>query len=212
VVNISWGRPYDTNETLDPPGPLRQAIQNLYNNGIVVVAAAGNDPNVEVSALVPSGYPEVLAVAATTGDLSSTGCAPGVLRDTASFFTTDGKLNASNIGVTTSAPGDERETSLTFGFYCLLVYDGILSTSLGGGVSRQVAGAEAAGTSFAAPHVVGAVARMIQKGSSGVEAIRSELRSTASLVNSAPLDHPWGGLYITYTYDLEREGIAQAPP
>ncbi len=215
VVNVSWGRPYETGETLDPPGPLRQAIQALYNLGIVVVAAAGNDPDVEVSALVPSGFPEVLAVAATTADYGSDGCAgilPTVSRDTATFFTTDGAYNDSTrIGVTASAPGDEREGTLLIGFYCYLIYDGILSTRLGGGVSRAIGPNEAAGTSFAAPHVVGVVARLMQfKGLSGVETIRSEIRNTADRKGFVPLDHPWAGT-ISYTFDGEREGMVQAP-
>jgi subtilisin family serine protease len=217
VVNVSWGRLPETGETLDPPGPLRQALQTLYNLGIVVVASAGNDQTKEVSAFIPSGYPEVLAVAATVAepgmvDPTCAGLVGPVLADTASFFTTDGAFNTSTrIGVTTSAPGDERETTVLSGFFCLLYVDGILSTRLGGGISRATPAGEAIGTSFAAPHVVGVVARLMQaRGLSGVETIRSELRTTADRVGTAPLDHPWGSI-IGYTFDGEREGIAQAP-
>jgi subtilisin family serine protease len=215
VVNISWGRELEENETLDPPGPLRQRIQSLYNLGIVVVASAGNDPEQEVPALVPSGYPEVLAVAGTTADVGSDGCLgllPVVPIDTANFFTTDGAFNSStHIGITASAPGGERESTLLIGISCYLIYDGILSTRVGGGISRATPLGEAAGTSFAAPHVAGVVARLMQfRALSGVETIRSELRNTADLQGTAPLNHPWAGV-IPYTFDGEREGIAQAP-
>jgi len=65
----------------------------------------------------------------------------------------------------------------------------------------------ASGTSISAPLVAGVVARLIQKGNTGVENIRSILRSTAQLVGTAPYNSP----YVGYTFDGEREGIAKAP-
>lgn len=63
------------------------------------------------------------------------------------------------------------------------------------------------GTSMAAPHVSGIVARLIQAGWTGVENIRNQLRTSADRIGEAPLDSPTS----SYTFDGEREGIAQAP-
>jgi len=67
------------------------------------------------------------------------------------------------------------------------------------------------GTSMAAPHVAGLVARLMQTPGptqlSGVETIRTWIRQNAQRINTAPLNSPTGG----YSFDGEREGIAQAP-
>jgi hypothetical protein len=44
-------------------------------------------------------------------------------------------------------------------------------------------------------------------GLSGVENIRSWIRSTANRIGTAPLNSPVSG----YTYDGEREGVVKAP-
>jgi hypothetical protein len=60
---------------------------------------------------------------------------------------------------------------------------------------------------MSAPHVAGVVARMMQLGQSGVETIRTNLRSTATKIAVAPLNSP----VVGYSFDSEREGIAKAP-
>jgi len=197
VVNMSLGR----NGTLDDNPALRAAIRRLYDLGIVVVVAAGNDSSIEVSQRVPAGYPEVLSVAATSAVAGSNSCLLGsrINADTAASFTTDGRYNPSTrIGITVSAPGEENED---VDFICRVASQGILSTRLGGGTTRL------SGTSMASPHVAGIVARLMQSGLAGPENIRGILRARATRVGTAPLDSPTLG----YSFDGEREGIATAP-
>jgi subtilisin len=203
VVNMSLGR----EGTAGDSDALRTAIKTVYEAGVTVVVAAGNDGTREVSQMVPASYPEVLAVASTTAVAGTNACRwfNDVIRaDTASFFTTDGKglgWNATNQwlgGVTISAPGEDSETIARS---CLISSTGILSTKLGGGTIRM------SGTSMASPHVAGIAARMTQNGVIGPEAIRHRLRDTAQSSGTTPRDSPTS----TYSFDNDREGVAKAP-
>jgi len=182
-------------------------VKRLYDAGITVVVSAGDDPSKEVKNWVPAAYPEVLAVASTTAKDGTSSCSKYkvlIKANTASEFTSDGAYLPSTVGpqgVTISAPGEDEE-DIARG--CYTNYVGILSTKLGGGTTRMY------GTGMAAAHVSGIAARLAQNYLSTPvslpESIRSALRSNA-LKNVAPYDAPYG----SYTFDLEREGIAQAP-
>jgi subtilisin family serine protease len=173
---------------------------------VTVVVAAGNDASTEVKDQVPSGFPEVIAVASTTAEDGKTSKCSSydgrIAADTASYFTTDGAFDSSTgIGVTVSAPGGTRENVNSF---CRITCEGILSTAIGGGTTNQIDGSAACGTSMATPLVSGLAARLIAAGVSGPENVRSRLRTDADRQGTAPLDSP----SAAYTSDGEREGIA----
>lgn len=203
VVNMSLGRAGSLNDN-----PVqRTAVQNLVAAGVTVVVAAGNDATLEVSQQVPSGYPEVIAVASTTA-LAGTNqyrFFNGVIgADTASYFTSDGAFNSSTgIGVSVSAPGEDQENINKAGQISSV---GVLSTKLGGGTTRM------SGTSMASPHTAGVAALIWQKAIALGQAptasdIRTKLRTSASSQNSAPLDSPT----TNYSFDGAREGVISAP-
>jgi subtilisin len=202
VVNMSLGRSGNClNAVTDPTGDMvRTAIQSLTNSGIAVVVSAGNDRNAEVKDKVPSGCPEVIAVASTTAEDGTNKCRqlPGdILMDTASYFTTDGTMAANGVGVTISAPGSTKEDN-TCG---TIQARGIESLAMGGGTTALY------GTSMASPHVAGVVALMKQADAALCpEAVRDVLRSTADGIGSAPIDHP----YISESLDGELEGVVDA--
>lgn len=203
VVNMSLGRDGSClNAVADPSANLvRQAIQSLVALGIPVVVAAGNDRGEEVKDIVPAGCPEVPAVASTTAGDGGNKCkvlSGVVAADTASYFTTDGAMDANGVGVTVSAPGETRE-DVTCG---TIKSVGIESLAMGGGTTGK------SGTSMAAPHVTGIVALMLQAdGALCPEGVRDILRATADLSGVAPYDHP----YISESLDGELEGVAYAP-
>jgi subtilisin family serine protease len=203
VVNLSLGREKRDGDT---DGPLHEAIKALYNSGVTVIVAAGNDASVEVKDQAPSGFPEVIAVASTTAEEGNSSRCPfhsgTISADTASYFTTDGAFDtATRIGVTISAPGGTRESVNSF---CRIYCEGIQSTAIGGGTTNTLSGSPACGTSMAAPHVSGLVARLIEAGVSGPENVRARLRLDAQSAGTDPLDSS----SAAYTYDGEREGVA----
>lgn len=222
VVNMSLGRPLGSGEDFSN-SPLRPLIQQLYNAGVVIVAAAGNDPAREISQMVPAGFPEVFGVASTTATSGVRTCVlfgnpalTSVAADTASGFTTDG------VGVTISAPGEERSDIVNLGSSgCVGLEYGVISTTMGSqGATRKLVPslAEARGTSFSTALVTGAVARIMQKqlvtatlNAAEVEKIRTWIKDNASRPGIAPLDHPWAGAIYNYTFDGVREGVLQAP-
>jgi subtilisin family serine protease len=199
VANLSLGRP----GTLDDNPALRTAFQEVVAAGVTVVVSAGNDCAAEVSQKVPATYPEVIAVASTTAKDGTSPYTTKILKDTASYFTTDGAFDGtSGIGVTISAPGEDQENVLR-GYRLSSV--GILSTKLNGGTTRM------SGTSMAAPHVAGVAALLHQKYAGlglglGAEDVRLKLMAGADNPN-APLNSPTS----CYTFDGDREGVVYAP-
>jgi len=194
VANLSLGRPGFAEDN----NVLHTTVQNVVAAGITIVVAAGNDKLTEITDQVPAAYPEVLAIASTTAvagkGLTRGSCAGiSVPADTASYFTTDGA------GVAVSAPGEEAE-NITNG--CMLQSVGILSLAVGGGTTRM------SGTSMASPTVAGVAALLLAQDSTRTPGdVACRLAASASSIDSAPKDSPTS----SYTFDGEREGVANAP-
>ncbi|WP_096778601.1 S8 family peptidase [Zobellella denitrificans] len=197
VVNMSLARPGNCQLGEEDSGAalISDSLTLLNQWGVVVVAAAGNDPNKEISDLVPAGCPQVMAVASTTAMDGTNKCRAlrgSILADTASYFTTDGA------GVLVSAPGSTREDNTCGG----IQPKGILSLAVGGGTTEKN------GTSMAAPHVAGLAALMLQADAAlPPDGVRTLIGCHATRRGQAPLSHP----FISQSFDGEREGIAWAP-
>jgi subtilisin family serine protease len=140
VVNMSLGDSNRPGETTCGSSALHQAVCNLTNAGVTVVAAAGND-GADAASFVPAAYNEVIAVSAFTdfdGRRSFAGCQ-------ADFFDygyqcDDTLADFSNYGsvVDVTAPGVH-----------------VLSDWIDGGQTTI------SGSSMAAPHVAGAAALVL---------------------------------------------------
>jgi hypothetical protein len=234
VVNLSLATPGGS--MADPArAEIDNLIQQLYAQGVAVVAAAGNDPTADVSQMFPASVAHVISVGGTTATNGINTCplvSPWVFADTA--YGGAGQGTTDGVGVTISAPAEERADIVASSAGCTVFFYGTLSTSLttvdgtpgtNDLISRKLPAplgpVEARGTSYATALVSGVVARILQGeleagslfGTSGdVDGTRTTLVSTADRVGEAPLDHPWSGIgLVVYDFDGIREGIAQAP-
>jgi serine protease len=147
VINLSLGGPF-------PVTPVRRAIEYAHRKGVVVVAAAGNDGRGRVS--YPARYPDVIAVAATQWD------------ETTTFYSNWGEeidLAAPGGNMRVDQNGDGKP-------------DGVLqNTILPGGAQNGYLWFM--GTSMAAPHVAGIAALVVGAGVTRPDAVRAVLVDTA---------------------------------
>ncbi len=148
VINMSLGGPM-------PVSPIRNAVKYAHDKGVVVVAAAGNDGRGRVS--YPARYPEVLAVAATQFDESTT------------FYSNWGKeidIAAPGGNVRVDQNGDGKP-------------DGVLQNTVVPGNIGKTDYLWFMGTSMASPHAAGVAALVVGAGVTRPDAVENLLRATA---------------------------------
>jgi hypothetical protein len=131
--------------TLDHPLALAHAVRQVQTSGAIVVASAGNDATCQPT--FPASLPGVVSV----GAIGPNGPAP---------FTNYGPW------IRACAPGVDLISSFFDGF------NGIEQAPPGGVDPDAFFGwARWSGTSFAAPIVSGALARLMERGATGAEAV-----------------------------------------
>jgi serine protease len=148
VINMSLGGPLPTNA-------IRNAVKYARSKGTLVVAAAGNDGRGRVS--YPARYPEVLAVAATQFD------------ETTTFYSNWGAavdIAAPGGNVRVDQNGDGKP-------------DGVLQNTVVPGNIQKTDYLWFMGTSMASPHVAGVAALVVGAGVNRPEAVEEILRGTA---------------------------------
>lgn len=161
VINASLGGSFDSNTMYD-------AVQYAYRNGVVMVAATGNDNSPFIG--YPAAYAEVIAVGAVD-----------INKDRA-YYSNYG------IGMELMAPGGDTSVDVNGDGYV----DGVLQQTFSGGDPTNFDYWFWQGTSMAAPHVTGLVALILSGGTSGIESIRDVLHSTAEDLGVPGYDTVYG--------------------
>jgi serine protease len=148
VINMSLGGPF-------PVSAIRTAAKYAKDKGVVVVAAAGNDGRGRVG--YPAHYPEVMAVAATQFD------------ETTTFYSNWGPeidIAAPGGNVRVDQNGDGKP-------------DGVLQNTVVPGNISKTDYLLFMGTSMASPHVAGVAALVVGAGVTRPDAVEDLLRATA---------------------------------
>lgn len=180
VINLSLG-------SFVPSREVEAAVRYAYDEGVVVVAAAGNSGTRVRS--YPAAFDHVIAVAATQYDRSTT------------FYSNYGSY------VDLAAPGgnvlvDQNKDGRP---------DGIMQETLGrdkdGNVNMKPAFALYMGTSMAAPHVAAAAALLIDNGITHPDEIERLLKASAVHPDDVDWDERYGAGIIDVTAALKKSTL-----
>lgn len=186
VISMSLGFP--TSVTAKKLRPLLSALDYAYSQGIVIVAAAGNDATSTVC--YPAAYDKCIAVGATRYDgtrpyYSNYGSALDIMAP-GGDMSVDQNQDYKPDGILQNTLAD---TSDTFDYY---LYQG---------------------TSMATPHVSGVAALLIANGVTGPENVRQAMQSTAKDMGATGWDsgYGWGivDAYKALTYYSSPEPAEQ---
>ena len=176
IANLSLGRPGN----VDDNAALRSSIDALIDAGIVVIVAAGNDPDLAATAQVPAAFPEVITVASTTAIEGSNACSKlgsPIAADTVSYFSSYA-IPIGSTGVDIAAPGSRQENVDNA---CIVEPVGILSLFPSDSL------AEMSGTSMATPLVSGVAALLLERDVGlSVDALTAAIVSGATNQTTAP--------------------------
>lgn len=184
VVNMSLGCYTDTNE---PPVALAEAIRRLHANGVVVVAAAGNngrDPDYRGRRFFPAAMCEVIGVGAY-----DSGAVPPVAAD----FSNRGRW------VDVWAPGVDLVSDYVPGWAVPSPDWADPSeppTGQGPGSETSTAFVHWSGTSFAAPLVAAEIALRVRADPSRAHEIAEDF------LDALPFDPVFGRFYDAGTYTV----------
>ncbi|MEX2658427.1 MAG: S8 family serine peptidase [Acidimicrobiales bacterium] len=188
VINLSLG---PERRDLEPhptsAAALREAIDDAWAAGIVIVLAAGNDETLGLTDSSPA-----IVVAATDR------------ADQASKFAADADNDLGDAAFGMAAPGGQAGDTVET---CATAPSGILSTyrADGGGSYACLAG-----TSMAAPHVAGAAAVLLGLGLDPV-ATRDRLLATAVDLGAPGPDPVYGAGRLDVTAAVAGGGMAPPP-
>ncbi len=186
VISMSLGFPPSV--TARKLAPLFPALDSAYSQGIVIVAAAGNDAVSNIG--YPAAYDKCIAVGATRYD--------GIR----SYY--------SNYGTALDimAPGGDTNVDQNADGY----KDGICQNTVNP-ITKEIRYALYQGTSMATPHVSGVAALLIANGVTGPENVREAIQSTAKDMGTSGWDsgYGWGivDAYKALTYQPTPEPTGQ---
>lgn len=177
VISMSLGFPpgYYPGQTLD------DALNYSYNNGVTLVAAAGNDATGTVS--YPAAYEKCIAVGATRYDgnrapYSNYGDALDIMAP-GGDLSVDQNGDGYNDGIlqNTFDPNTKKTKDFSFWFFT--------------------------GTSMATPHVSGVAALLIAEGANGPDEVRAAIQNTATDLGTLGWDSEYGYGLVNATAALE---------
>jgi serine protease len=161
-----------------PSNRIREAVEYAYNNGVTVIAAAGNEYLNGNQPQYPAAYDDyVIAVGAT------------IYNETHAYYSNTGSY------LDLVAPGGDMRVDQNGDGYD----DGVLQQTFLGSFCDFFS-VFANGTSMATPHVSGVAALLVANGVTGPDNIRYILQSTADDLGASGRDDDYGwGLVNAYS-------------